>query len=104
MILGDKLHGGKVAQRPDRHYGRQWSLLGAGSVLVATLSHFLELKSELELLGSRQNAHLTNDQASSLWPLLSVTSDLLVSLVPSSFACDPPDDAGVWGSSGNLIC
>jgi hypothetical protein len=47
---------------------------------------FLELKSELELLGSERNADLTNDQVDAFWPLLSVASDSLALLVPSSFA------------------
>jgi hypothetical protein len=63
-------------------------------VLVATLSHFLELKSELELHGFGQNADLTDDQADALWPLESAASDSLAALVPSSIAHDPPDDAG----------
>jgi hypothetical protein len=63
-------------------------------VLVATLSHFLELKFELELLGFGQNADLTDDQADALWPLKSAASDSLAALVPSSIAHDPPDDAG----------
>jgi hypothetical protein len=60
--------------------------------LVAILSHFPELKSELELLGSRWNADLSDDQADALRPLVSVPSDSLASLVPSSFAHDPPND------------
>jgi hypothetical protein len=63
-------------------------------MLVAALSHFPELKSELELLGSRRKADLIDDQADALWPLVSVASNSLASLVPSSFARDPPDDAG----------
>jgi hypothetical protein len=39
---------------------------GTQSVLVAALSHFPELNSELELLGSRCNADLREDQADSL--------------------------------------
>jgi hypothetical protein len=35
-------------------------------VLVAELSHFPELKSELELLGSERNADLTVDQEDAL--------------------------------------
>jgi hypothetical protein len=62
-------------------------------VLVAALSHFLELKSELELLGSGENVDLSDDQADALWPLLSVASNSLASLVPSSFAHDPPSNA-----------
>jgi hypothetical protein len=67
---------------------------GTRSALVATLSHFPELKSELELLGFGQNADLTDDQADALWPLVSVASDSLTSLVPSSITHDPPNDAG----------
>jgi hypothetical protein len=63
-------------------------------VLVATLSHFLELKSEMEFLGSRCNADLTKDQVDALWPLVDVASDSLASLVPSSVARDPLD--GAW--------
>jgi hypothetical protein len=40
---------------------------GTRSALVATLSHFLEMKSELELLGCGHNADLTEDQADALW-------------------------------------
>jgi hypothetical protein len=36
-----------------------WVWWGTWSALVAALSHFLELKSELELLGSGPNANLT---------------------------------------------
>jgi hypothetical protein len=71
--------------------GVRW---GTRSALVAAMSHFSELKSELELLGSRQNEDLTHDQADALWPWVSAASDSLASLVPSSFAHDPPDDAG----------
>jgi hypothetical protein len=62
--------------------------------LVAASSHFLELKTELELLGSGRNVDLTEDQVDSLWPLVSVASDSLVSLVPSSVAHDSPDGVG----------
>jgi hypothetical protein len=39
--------------------GVQW---GSRSALVIILSHFPELKSELELLGSRWNVDLSDDQ------------------------------------------
>jgi hypothetical protein len=58
------------------------------------MSHFLELKTELELLGSGQNVDLDEGQADALWPLVSVASDSLALLVPSSMARDPPDDVG----------
>jgi hypothetical protein len=62
-------------------------------VFVVALLHFPELKSELELLGFGQNVDLTDDQADALGPLVSMTSYSLASLVPSSFAYNPPDDA-----------
>jgi hypothetical protein len=62
--------------------------------LVAALSHFPELKSELELLGFGQNVDLIDDEADSIWPLVSMASDSLASLVPSSIVRDPPDDSG----------
>jgi hypothetical protein len=40
--------------------GVRW---GARSALVVALSHFLELKSELELPRSKHNADITEDQA-----------------------------------------
>jgi hypothetical protein len=39
---------------------------GSRSTLVAALTHFPELKSELELHGSRRNADLTGDQVDAL--------------------------------------
>jgi hypothetical protein len=63
-------------------------------VLVATLSHFPELKSELELLRSGHNADLVEDQADALWPLVDAASNLLALLIPSSVAHDPPDGTG----------
>jgi hypothetical protein len=65
---------------------------GTRSMLVATLSHFWELKFEQELLGFGRNADLIDDEVDALWPLVSVASNSLASLVPSSFACDPSDD------------
>jgi hypothetical protein len=73
-------------------------------VLVTALSHFPELKSKLELLGSRSNADLTDDQVDALWSMVSVALDSLVSLVPSLIAHDPPDDAGGGGNRGSLHC
>jgi hypothetical protein len=67
---------------------------GTRSTLVVILSDFLELESELELLGSWWNADLTDDQADALWPRVSGALDSLASLVPSSFAHNPLDDAG----------
>jgi hypothetical protein len=63
-------------------------------VLVAALSHFLELKSELELIGSGQNTDLTDDQADALWPLVSMASNMLALVVPSLIAHNPPNGVG----------
>jgi hypothetical protein len=57
------------------------------------LSHFHKQKFKLELLGTRQNVGLCDDQADALWRLVSVALDWLASLIPSSFARDPLDDA-----------
>jgi hypothetical protein len=50
---------------------------GTRSALVAAMSHFLELKSELQLLGSGCNADLTEDQADALWTWVRMASDSL---------------------------
>ncbi len=62
--------------------------------MVATLLHFPKLKSELELLGSGQNAYLIEDQLDPLWPLVSAASDSLASLIPSLVDRYHPDTAG----------
>jgi hypothetical protein len=64
------------------------------SALVAALSHFLELETELELLMSGHNADLIGDQAYALWTRVHAASDLLVSHVSPSVARSPPDSAG----------
>jgi hypothetical protein len=66
--------------------------VGDRSALVTTLLHFPKLKFELELLGFGRDIDLSDDQADTLWPLVSAASDSLVSLVPSSFARDSLDD------------
>jgi hypothetical protein len=65
--------------------------MGDQSALVTALLHFLELKSELDLLRSGQNVDLSDDQANAIWPLVSMASTLLALLVPL-FAHDHPDD------------
>jgi hypothetical protein len=50
---------------------------GTRSTLVAAMSHFLELKSELQLLGSGCNVDLTEDQADALWTRVRMASDSL---------------------------
>jgi hypothetical protein len=61
-------------------------------MLVVVLSNFSKLETELELLGSGRGADLSDDEADALWPLVSMASDSLVSLVPSSLDHDSPDD------------
>jgi hypothetical protein len=69
--------------------GVRW---GTRSALVTILSHFPDLEPELELHGFGHDADLSDDCLGALWPLASVASDSLVSLVPSLLARDPPDD------------
>jgi hypothetical protein len=52
-------------------------------------SHFLELESELELLGSGYNADLMNDEMETPWTRTCRASESLSSRVPHN----PPDDA-----------
>jgi hypothetical protein len=70
---------------------------GTQSALLVALSYFLELKSELELLGSGRNMDLTEDMANALWTWVSAASDSLESHVPPSVAHNPPEDAGGGG-------
>jgi hypothetical protein len=56
------------------------SLLAASLSLVFALSNFPELKSKLELLGSKQNVDLTNDQVVALWSLVSAAMTRLCHL------------------------
>jgi hypothetical protein len=58
------------------------------------VSHFSELRSELELLGSGRNVGLTEDMADALFTLVRTTSDSLASYVPSSIVRGPPDSVG----------
>jgi hypothetical protein len=67
---------------------------GTRSTLVAFLSLFLELKFELELLGSGRNVDLIEEQADTLWTRVRAASDTLVSHVPPSITYSPPDGAG----------
>jgi hypothetical protein len=62
--------------------------------LVATLSHFSELGAELELLGSRNNMDLPEDQVDTRWIQVRPTSDLLVSYVLPSIALDSSNGTG----------
>jgi hypothetical protein len=62
-------------------------------VLVTAMSHFLELKSELVLLGSRRNADLTEVEVDALWTQVHMASNSLASYVPSSVAHSTPNGA-----------
>jgi hypothetical protein len=67
---------------------------GTRSTLVAALSHFPELKSELELLRSGCNADLTKDQADALWTQVRMASDSLAWHNPLTITRSPPDGPG----------
>jgi hypothetical protein len=63
-------------------------------VLVAALLHFRGLETELELLESRRNVILTEDQVDALWIMARPALDSLASHVLSLVARHPPDGAG----------
>jgi hypothetical protein len=67
---------------------------GTWSVLVAALSHFLKLETELELLGSGCGAGLMEDQVDALWIQARPSSDSLASHVLLLVAHGPLDGAG----------
>jgi hypothetical protein len=67
---------------------------GTRSTLVAALSHFPELETELELLGSTCNAVLMEDRVDALWILACLTSDSLALYVLPSVPNSPPDGIG----------
>jgi prophage DNA circulation protein len=64
----------------------------ARSALVTVLSHFPELETEVELLGSGRGTDLSDDQSDALLLQVSVASDSLASLVSSSMADDSLGD------------
>jgi hypothetical protein len=64
------------------------------SALVATVSHFLELDVDLEVLGSGRSVELTEDEAEALWSRVRAASDSLASYIPSSVAHNSPDGTG----------
>jgi hypothetical protein len=71
--------------------GIRW---GSCSTLVAVVSHFQELKTDLEVIKSGRSMEVTEDEADALWSRVRAASDLLVSYVPSSVAHNPPDSMG----------
>jgi hypothetical protein len=63
-------------------------------MLVATMSHSLELKTELEVLGSGCSADLMEDEADALWIRVCIASNSLALHVPFLVARNPPDGIG----------
>jgi hypothetical protein len=59
---------------------------------VATISHFLELDTDLEALRSGRIAGLIEDEIDALWSQVCVAVDSLVTLLTA------------WGSSGGSSC
>jgi hypothetical protein len=66
-----------------------WDPVSVACHLVA----LLELETDLELLGSRHNGDLMEDQMDALWTLVRSTSDSLVAHILPSFACGRLDGA-----------
>jgi hypothetical protein len=63
------------------------------------VSHLLELMTELEVLGSRRSADLTEDEGNALWIRVHAASDSMASHAPSSVARNPPNGVGSSGGS-----
>jgi hypothetical protein len=68
--------------------GVRW---GSRSTLVVAVSHFLELDTDLEVLGSRHDTGLIEDEVNALWSWVRATTDSQASHVPSSVAHNPLD-------------
>jgi hypothetical protein len=71
--------------------GVRW---GSHSALLAVVSHFLELTTDLEVLGSGHSADLTEDETDALWTRVHAALNSLLLHVPSSVAHNPPDNMG----------
>jgi hypothetical protein len=69
---------------------------GSRSALAITVSHFPKLDINLEVLGSRRSARLTQDEVDALWSRVCIAVNSLASHVPSSIAHNPPDSAGEY--------
>jgi hypothetical protein len=63
---------------------------GSHSTLITVVLHFPELKTELEVLGSRCSTDMTEDEVDALWIRVLVASDLLAPHIASSVAHNPP--------------
>jgi hypothetical protein len=69
-------------------------MLGSHSTFVAALSHYKELDANLDVLGSRCNTGLKEDEVDTLWPRVCVAADSLTSHVYSLVARNPPNSTG----------
>jgi hypothetical protein len=90
LSLVAELHEGRIDTAATNRV--RW---GTQLVLVATLSHFLELGTEVELLRSGRNVDLTENQVNALWTQGRLASDSLASYVLPLVACGSPNGAGV---------
>jgi hypothetical protein len=95
------VHGGGAARRSDQCYEFWINTTaangvhhGSHSALVAVVSHFLELKTELEVLRFGRSADLIEDKVDAMWIRVRAASNSLASHVPSSVARNPPDGVG----------
>jgi hypothetical protein len=70
-------------------------------VLAATLSHFPELDTKLETLGSGRNTDLTEGWVDAFWTQVRAASDSVVSHVFPLVPRSPPDGDG--SSSGGSL-
>jgi hypothetical protein len=68
--------------------------IGVPFCVGCTVSHFLELKTELDVLESGRSANLTEDKADALWIWVGAATYSPASHVSSSVAHNPLDD--VW--------
>jgi hypothetical protein len=69
---------------------------GSRSALAIAVSHIPKLDINLEVLGSRRSARLTQDEVDALWSRVCIAVNSLASHVPSSIAHNPPDSAGEY--------
>jgi hypothetical protein len=69
---------------------------GSHYALVVAVSHFPELYTDREVLGSGHKARLTKDEVVALWSKVRAVVDSLATHVPSLFAHNPPDSMGEY--------
>jgi hypothetical protein len=66
---------------------------GSCSAFVTAVSHFLELATDLEVLGYGRNAGIAEDEVDALWSQVREAADWLASHIPPLVAQNPPDSA-----------